>query len=260
MEDTSQAPGTEKSTETEILCSQPVPITPCCQSLCTGGQSRGGHSWSEKGQLAPAADPQLEVFGTGSEKCTFEFKNAFSNSIYHHHHHLSIKIVVLFFFFSFNVLYRFPLCTDEQYPQNLGIKHWCSAAANVHVHGLAPRTQVGILFLTDMQPPVPMFVFSPVIPQNSRNNQNFKPRALQDIAQHHENQDIQEEVGKLVCAPKKLLSKSQSLHLHRSPGEMTRSVSVMIPHQTDVQILGLERGWKTDWLKGNGLKSTFWDI
>lgn len=62
-----------------------------------------------------------------------------------------------------------------------------------------------------------------MISQNSRNNQNFKPGALQDIAQFNANQDTQEEVEKMVCAPKKLLIKSQSLQ-SLSPGEITRSV------------------------------------
>lgn len=38
-----------------------------------------------------------------------------------------------FFVFIFSVLFRFPLCTNVQYPQNLGTKHWCSAAADVRV-------------------------------------------------------------------------------------------------------------------------------
>lgn len=161
MEGTSQAPGTEKPTETEILCSQPVPITLCCQSLFTGGQSRGVHSWSEKGQLAPAADPQLEVFETGSEKCTSESKTAFWNSIYHHHHHLSIKnVVFIYFFFSFlNVLLRFLLCTNVQYPQNLGIKHWCSAAANVCVLQVWPSEHKWALFSLQS---CPKCLFSPL--------------------------------------------------------------------------------------------------
>lgn len=108
--------------------------------------------------------------------------------------------------------------------------------------------------------PVPMFVFSPVILQHSRNNQIFKPRALQDIAQHHASQDIQEEMEKVIPDPKKLLIKSHSWHLQKSPGEITRPVTLITPHETEMQILGLERGWKADWLKGNGLKSTFWDI
>lgn len=180
MEDTPQAPGTEKSTETEILCSQPVPITLCCQSLFTGGQSRGVYSSSEKGQLAPAADPQLEVLETGSEKYTFEFKNAFLSSIYHHHHHhQSIKNVACLFIYFFKCALQISSMYKCTMSTKLGHKTlvlcYCQCG---YPQGLGPQNTSGNYF---PDRPVPKFVFSPVILQFSRNNQNFKPRALQNI-------------------------------------------------------------------------------
>lgn len=90
------------------------------------------------------------------------------------------------------------------------------------------------IFLTDLQPLVPKFIFSPVVSQNSRNNQDFQARALQDVEQHPASEDTREEVGKLVCAPVKLLIKSHNLHLHRCPGEITGPVSVILSHQTEM--------------------------
>lgn len=126
-----------KSTETVILCSQPVLITLCCQSLFTGGQSRGAHGLSAKSQLAPPTEQQLEVFESEPEKCTSEFKSAFLNLIYHQ----SIKKIFIFYLFL-NVLFRFPLCTNLQYPQNWGIKHH----ANLHVLKAWPSEPKWALF------------------------------------------------------------------------------------------------------------------
>lgn len=84
------------------------------------------------------------------------------------------------FFFFLNVLLRFPLCTNVQYPQNLGIKHWCSAAVNVCVLRVWPsehKWELSSLQTCSFQSQ--RFAFSPVISQYFRNNQNFKPRALQ---------------------------------------------------------------------------------
>lgn len=72
---------------------------------------------SEKSELAPATEQQLEVFETESEKCTFEFKSALSNLIYHHQ---SIKNVFGFFFkcaIQISSMYKFTISTK------LGIKH-----------------------------------------------------------------------------------------------------------------------------------------
>lgn len=130
-----------KSTETVILCSQPVVITLCCQSLFTGGQSRGAHGLSAKSQSAPPTEQQLEVFESEPEKCTSEFKSAFLNLIYHQ----SIKKMFIFYLFfkcaiQISSMYKFTISTK------LGYKTPCQFACP---KGLALRTQMGIISLAD---------------------------------------------------------------------------------------------------------------
>lgn len=128
--------GTEKPTETVILCWQPVLITPCCQSLFMGGQSRRAPSLSEKSQLAPDTEQPLEVFEAQPEKCTWESQSASSKLICHPQ---SIKAVVVGFYLSWFEGFFFQCavqvssiykCTTSSW---LGINHECSADANIGV-------------------------------------------------------------------------------------------------------------------------------